>query len=95
MDAVIGCDSCSRHKPDPEPVHIALERLGARSADAAFIGDSPHDVAAGNAAGVTTIGVLWGPFPRSVLEDAGADHLVERPEELPPLIRRLRRAGAA
>ncbi|HSJ65994.1 MAG TPA: HAD-IA family hydrolase [Gemmatimonadaceae bacterium] len=93
MDAVIGCDSCTRHKPDPEPVRIALERLGARPRDAVFIGDSPHDIAAGNAAGVTTVGVLWGPFPRSAL--GRAHHLIEHPSALPPLVRALARAGAA
>jgi pyrophosphatase PpaX len=93
MDAVIGCDSCTRHKPDPEPVRIALERLGARPRDAVFVGDSPHDIAAGNAAGVTTVGVLWGPFPRSAL--GPAHHLIEHPSALPPLVRGLARAGAA
>jgi pyrophosphatase PpaX len=95
MDTVVGCDSCTRHKPDPEPVRVALERLGASADSAAFIGDSPHDIVSGNAAGVTTVGVLWGPFPRSELERAGAHHLVESPAELLPLVRRLGRAGAA
>jgi pyrophosphatase PpaX len=95
MDVVIGCDSCSRHKPDPEPVRVALERLGARPREAVFVGDSPHDMAAGNAAGVTTVGVLWGPFPRSALENAGARYLAEHPAALPPLVRRLAHVGAA
>lgn len=94
-DVVIGCDSCSRHKPDPEPVHIALDRLGASPDRAAFAGDSPHDIVAGNAAGVRTIGVLWGPFPRAELERAGAGHLIDRPDDLPPLIRRLAQSSAA
>ena len=38
----------------------ALELLGARPAEAAFVGDSPFDVAAGKAAGVFTIAVAWG-----------------------------------
>src|SRR5688500_1046226 len=27
FDVIVGCDVCERHKPDPQPVHIALERL--------------------------------------------------------------------
>ena len=95
MDVVIGCDSSTRHKPDPEPVHLALRRLGALPADAIFVGDSPHDIAAGNAAGVTTVGVLWGPFPRAALERAAAHHIIDDPHALPALVRRLARAGAA
>jgi len=30
--------------------------------------------------------VLWGPFPRSELEAAGADRILERTEELAELV---------
>jgi pyrophosphatase PpaX len=60
MDTIVGCDSSSRHKPDPEPVRIALQRLGYAPEDAIFVGDSIFDIQAGNAAGVKTIAVLWG-----------------------------------
>ena len=36
----------------------------------AFVGDSPHDVLAGNAAGVATVATLWGPFSREQLAPA-------------------------
>lgn len=68
MDTIVGCDSSSRHKPDPEPVRIALHRLDARPENAIFIGDSVHDVLAGNAAGVHTAAALWGAFKRADLE---------------------------
>ena len=51
MDTIVGCDASTRHKPDPEPVRIALHRLGCAPEDAIFVGDSVHDVLAGNAAG--------------------------------------------
>lgn len=60
MDTIVGCDSSSRHKPDPEPVRIALQRLGRAPEEAVFVGDSVFDMMAGNAAGVRTIAVLWG-----------------------------------
>ena len=47
-----------------------------------FIGDSVYDIQAGNAAGVTTIGVLWGPFSRADLEAAKPTHIVAQPHEL-------------
>jgi pyrophosphatase PpaX len=70
VDVVIGADSVTRHKPHPEPVLVALERLGASRETAIFVGDSPHDIASGNAAGVRTIGVAWGAFDRASLMEA-------------------------
>ncbi len=89
MDTVVGCDSCVRHKPDPEPVLLAVERLGCRPDAAVFIGDSIHDMAAGNAAGVTTIAALWGPFTRADLEPSRPSHYLESISGLPTLLQSL------
>ncbi|HEX6966397.1 MAG TPA: HAD-IA family hydrolase [Gemmatimonadaceae bacterium] len=89
MDVVIGFDSCERHKPDPEPVHLALRTLGAAAREAIFVGDSPHDMAAGNSAGVTTVGALWGPFTRAQLEAARPDYLIEDIRELVGVVERV------
>jgi pyrophosphatase PpaX len=70
MDTFVGCDGSTRHKPHPEPVQIALTRLGCRPGDALFVGDSVHDIIAGNAAGVRTVAATWGAFKRSDLESA-------------------------
>ncbi len=86
MDTIVGCDSCTRHKPEPEPVWLALERLGYDPADAVFIGDSVHDMEAGNAAGVTTIAALWGPFSRADLEPASPKHYLDSIAGLPALL---------
>ncbi|HET9797447.1 MAG TPA: HAD-IA family hydrolase, partial [Gemmatimonadaceae bacterium] len=88
VPVVVGCDSCVNHKPHPEPVERALALLGAEPANALFVGDSPHDVESGRAAGVTTVGVSWGAFRREELEAAGADIVIDRIEELPPLVAR-------
>jgi pyrophosphatase PpaX len=76
MDTIVGCDSCARHKPDPEPVRLALHRLGCAPSDAVFVGDSVHDVIAGNAAGVTTMAALWGPFGMDDLAPGEPNHYV-------------------
>ena len=95
MHAVIGADSCTRHKPDPEPVHVALARLGYEPAEALFVGDSPHDLRAGRAAGVITVAAEWGFFTREALEEAGADHFLADVRALPALVERLEAARAA
>ncbi len=64
-------DDTSRHKPEPEPLLLAAERAGLVPGNVVYVGDSIHDVAAGRAAGMRTVSVLWGPFDRAVLERAG------------------------
>ena len=83
---VVGLDSTPVHKPNPEPVLHALDLLHRSPNDALFVGDSPHDIAAGNAAGVSTVGALWGPFSRAALEAAHPRFLIAHIRELPALI---------
>ena len=47
-----------------------------------MIGDSSVDIQTGKNAGMLTVGCSWGFRPRSSLEEAGADYIVDRPEEL-------------
>ena len=89
MSSMIGSDSCEIHKPDPFPVHMALRELGYEPHEAVFVGDSPHDVAAGNAAGVTTIAALWGPFTREMLEPSRPTYFLDDIRGLVPLIERI------
>jgi len=51
-DAIVGRDTVGTHKPDPESLLAAVDRLGAAPEDALFVGDSPRDAAAAERAGV-------------------------------------------
>jgi pyrophosphatase PpaX len=86
FEAVVGLESTARHKPDPEPVRYALGVLSASPGEAAFVGDSPHDMAAGNAAGVATVATLWGPFTRAEMAVAGPRAWAERVGDLLPAL---------
>lgn len=75
-DVLVGAEDSSRHKPNPEPLLVALERLGADAGQAAYVGDSPFDVGAAKAAGVFAVAVGWGGIH-------SADRLLaERPDVL-------------
>jgi pyrophosphatase PpaX len=82
FDVVVGADDTERHKPDPAPVLAALAALDADPAATVFIGDSPHDLAAGRAAGVRTAAALWGPFARAALEPHAPDYWLAAPADL-------------
>jgi len=86
FDTVIGMDLCKRHKPDPEPVMIALDRLGSGTDGAWFVGDSVHDMESGNAAGVSTVGALWGPFSKEDLAPSNPRFLAVTPSDVVRLV---------
>jgi pyrophosphatase PpaX len=81
--ATVTADDVERPKPHPEPVLLALERLGSRPEEAAFVGDSPFDMEAGKAAGLFAVAVSWGRLhSEERLRGAGADVVVHHPGEL-------------
>jgi pyrophosphatase PpaX len=81
FDVIVGGDETERQKPDPAPLLLALDRLGAKAADAAYVGDSPYDMQAARAAAVFAVGVSWGGIhDGAALEDA--DVVVDTAEEL-------------
>jgi len=94
VKAIVGATSCPEHKPSPVPVLRALERLGRTPQEAFFLGDSVLDVQAGNAAGVVSVGALWGAATREALAAAGARYLLDDLSEMPALVARLAAAGA-
>jgi len=83
FDVVVAHEDTDRHKPDPDPVTLAIERLGGTPSDAAYVGDSPFDIQAAKAAGAYAVAVGWGgihPDERLLAEEP--DAFVRSPEEL-------------
>jgi pyrophosphatase PpaX len=60
FDVVVGAEDTERHKPEPDPLLRALAGLGAEPHEAAYVGDSPFDIRAAQAAGVHAVAVTWG-----------------------------------
>jgi len=83
FETIVGGDETERHKPDPEPLLLAAERLGADPAATAYVGDSPFDVRAAKVAGMFAVAVTWGRIHDRVrLEAEEPDALVDTAEEL-------------
>lgn len=64
---LIGHDDWPEHKPAPGPVLHGCELLEIAPEHCLYVGDSPFDIQAGNAAGCATVAALWGMFPREAL----------------------------
>jgi len=86
IQVIVSADSVTIHKPEPEPVLHAMRELGVRADESLMVGDSPHDIRAGNAAGVRTVGVLWGPFSREQVAAAQPTWMIDSLAELRPIV---------
>ena len=86
IPVTVAMDDTERHKPHPEPLLLALERLGADPAQTVYVGDAVVDVQAAHAAGLPAISVSWGAVDAAVLAAAQPEHLVSEMDELRDLL---------
>ncbi len=86
LEIDVAMEDTETHKPSPEPLLLALERVGGRPDQAAYIGDAVVDVQAAKAAGMAAIAVTWGAGLRADLEAAAPDALVDSVPELRALL---------
>jgi pyrophosphatase PpaX len=78
VDRFVTMEDTTEHKPHPAPLLKGLEFLGGvPREEAAYVGDSPFDIAAAKAASITSVAVSWGAFSEDTLREAEPDHLVE------------------
>ncbi|MFY9342185.1 MAG: phosphoglycolate phosphatase [Planctomycetota bacterium] len=73
LSVIVGGDTVPQRKPDPEPLRFALRELGLTAAAATMVGDGVQDLRAGKAAGLRTIGCLFGYGDPDALRREGAD----------------------
>jgi pyrophosphatase PpaX len=86
FEVIITQEDTERHKPYPDPLLVACERLALPPTEAVYVGDAHTDVEAGKAAGVLTVGVTWGAAGEAVRE-AGPDYILAGMSELLGLLK--------
>jgi phosphoglycolate phosphatase len=89
FDVVVGGKDVVNHKPHPEPILIACERLGIKPVETLFVGDSLLDLNAAKAAGSIFVGVLTGSASREDFEKNRADYIFGHIGEIANLTRKL------
>ena len=82
FDFVQGQRADIPRKPDPAGVYRIMEAFGLSAGDFLYVGDSGVDMKTGRAAGIFTVGVLWGFRDRKELVENGADAVISKPLEL-------------
>jgi phosphoglycolate phosphatase len=83
LEHVLGGDLVAHHKPAPDVILLALERLGLEPHEALMIGDTAADVGAAHAAGLSCWAVLGGTHDEATLRAAGADSILSGIAALP------------
>lgn len=82
FDYVLGSDSVTHHKPEPEPVLMTLAHYGVKPSEALVVGDMPVDIEMAHNAGVRAVGVSYGNASREELVAANADVVIDHISEL-------------
>lgn len=73
-------------KPDPKTVYEVIQYLNATKEECLYVGDSDVDMHTAQNAGVKSVGVAWGFRGSDELKKAGADFIINSPEELLKII---------
>ncbi|MBB4826567.1 pyrophosphatase PpaX [Sporosarcina luteola] len=76
FETIVGLDDVQKPKPDPEPILLALQRLGVAPDEAMMIGDNYHDIEGGKNAGVRTAGVAWSLKGEAFLQTFHPDYML-------------------
>lgn len=84
FDAFVSCEDTNKHKPDPEPCLIALQKLGIKPEEAIMVGDSKNDIKCAHNAGVKAILCDWTvclPMEERIGENR-PDFVIQKAEEI-------------
>jgi len=82
MDVVITADDVENPKPAPDPILLALRRLGEKPETAMMVGDSHFDLLAAKRAGVVSVAVAWSLKGTDVLRRYEPDFIINDMREL-------------
>lgn len=86
FDVFIGFEDTNIHKPKPEPILLALKKLGVKAENTLMVGDSPHDLVSAKAAGTKSVAVSWSSFPLERLAAEQPDFIINSMSQLIDLV---------
>lgn len=84
--AVITRADVARGKPHPDGLLAGAQALGVKPAEAVYVGDTPIDVEAARAAGMSAVAVLTGAGDSALLSAVGPDRIVSSHARLPEVV---------
>lgn len=82
IQIAIGKSSERRKKPYPDTILKAINDLGSSKNKCLYIGDSEVDFETAKNANIDFVGVSWGFRDKKILENLGADYVIDQPNDL-------------
>ncbi len=86
FDCLVAADDGTKHKPDPEPLLLALDKVGVEPKEAIMIGDSIFDIGCAKNAQVESIFVAWSVAQPVFNEKTKPGFIVHKTEEIVGII---------
>lgn len=90
FDCVRGEQPGVAKKPAPDGALLVCRELGVEPSECLYIGDTNTDMKTGIAAGMDTVGVLWGFRDRAELSEFSPAYIVEHPSEIEKIVKQRR-----
>lgn len=82
FEVVYGHKKNTKEKPDPWAVLEVIDEFKVNKDECLYVGDSEIDINTAKNAGVKSVGVEWGFRGKGELESAGANYIVNKPEQI-------------
>ena len=84
FDCIVTAEDGTKYKPDPEPIEIALEKLGSNPNNAVMLGDTVFDIECARNANVRSILVSWSIALESdtQIKEAAPDYILNDTKDL-------------
>ncbi|MCG8484617.1 MAG: pyrophosphatase PpaX [Clostridia bacterium] len=79
---IVAADDCTLHKPHPEPILKALEKLGSQPEKALMIGDSPFDIKSARNANVKSAVVSWSVLSKELYMNEKPNYVINKVEDI-------------
>ena len=88
FEAIVSFESTNNHKPDPEPLLYAINKLDVKPEETIYVGDAISDYECAKNAKVEYVAVLTGSLRREDLEKLEVKNVINSVVELPDLLRK-------
>ena len=75
-------DDVTNYKPDPEPINLALSKLGLSAGECIMVGDNFHDILAAHEVGMKSVAVGWAIKGLDVLKKYDPDYIINEANDI-------------
>jgi len=89
---IITASDSTKHKPDPEPIEMALKELGSKPEEALMIGDSIFDIKCAKNSGVKSAIVDWAEASKEVLLAENPDFEIKKASDVIEILEKINRS---